>query len=113
MHEASLIEAVLERAEQEAGRAGATRIDRIRLRVGILSGVVPEALRFAFDALRQGTMAADATLEIDVIPARFGCLDCHAVSEHDTYEFVCPACGGTLIIEGGGHQLELAQLEVS
>jgi hydrogenase nickel incorporation protein HypA/HybF len=113
MHEASIVEAVLERAAQETRKAGATRIERIRLRVGILSGVVPDALRFAFDALRQGTPAADATLEIETVSACFRCLDCGTVSTRDTFEFTCDACGGTLVLDGGGCELELAQLEVS
>jgi hydrogenase nickel incorporation protein HypA/HybF len=112
MHEASIVESVLERAVAETRRAGATRIERIRLRVGVLSGVVPEALRFAFEALREGTPAAGASLEIEDAPARLCCLDCRHSLEAFELLFTCPACGGVLIVDSGGRQLELIQLEV-
>jgi hydrogenase nickel incorporation protein HypA/HybF len=113
MHEASIIEAVLERACEETRRAGAHRIERIRLRVGVLAGVVPEALRFAFDALREGTPAAQATLEIEDAPATFRCLECRHTLESHHLDFTCPACGGALAVDSGGQQLELTQLEVT
>ena len=40
----------------------------IRLRIGALSGVVPEALEFAFEALRPGTLAEKAELAIESVP---------------------------------------------
>ena len=113
MHEASIIEAVLERACEEALKAGASRVERIRLRVGVLAGVVPEALQFAFEALRQGTPAAGARLEIESAPATVRCLDCGSTREVLEFDFTCPACSGLLIVDTGGHQLELIQLEVT
>ncbi len=107
------MEAVLERACEEARRVGASRIERIRLRVGVLAGVVPEALNFAFDALRRGTPAAAARLEVETAPAGFLCLDCGAACESRELDFVCPACSGPLVVDTGGHQLELIQLEVT
>lgn len=113
MHEASIIEAVLDRACEEARKAGATRVDRIRLRVGVLAGVVPEALTFAFEALRQGTPASQALLEVESAPAVMRCLDCGASRESLQLDFTCPACSGPLIVDNGGHQLDLIQLEVT
>lgn len=113
MHEASIIEAVLDRATAAAREAGATRILRIRLRVGLLSGVVPEALEFAFAALKADTPAADATLEIIPAPATFRCLACGSLHDLAELTFTCPACSGPLIVDTGGGDLELAQLEVT
>jgi hydrogenase nickel incorporation protein HypA/HybF len=113
MHEASIMESVLETAAAEAAKAGAGRILRIRLKVGILSGVVPEALEFAFKGLKSGTMAAEATLEIEPEPAVFRCLECGALPKLSEMAFECPACGGALVVDHGGGQLELAQLELT
>jgi hydrogenase nickel incorporation protein HypA/HybF len=49
MHEVSLLESTLELAVDYAHQQGATQIHRLTLRVGQLSGVIPEALQFAFD----------------------------------------------------------------
>ena len=113
MHEASIMESILETAVGEAEKTGARRILRIRLRVGILSGVVAEALEFAFEGMKDGTPAADATLEIESAPAVFRCLDCGARPELFEMSFECPACGGPLIVDSGGRQLELLQLELN
>ncbi len=113
MHEASIIEAVLDSAAAAARNAGATTIHRIRLRVGLLAGVVPEALEFAFAALKQDTPAAAATLEIEPVPATFRCLDCGTTHQLDQLSFTCPACSGPMIVDSGGSDLELAQLEVT
>jgi hydrogenase nickel incorporation protein HypA/HybF len=67
MHEAGLMQTALEMACEEARRAGAVAVRRIVLRVGTDSGVVPDALRFAFDALSADTPAAGATLDVDEV----------------------------------------------
>lgn len=70
MHEAGLMQTALEMAQDVARRHQADCIQRICLRVGRDSGVVAEALFFAFDALRGQTMAADAVLQIDTVAGR-------------------------------------------
>jgi len=107
------MEAALESAEAEARRAGGAAITRLKLRVGVLSGVVPEALAFAFETLKAGTLAADAVLEIETAPAVFRCLECAATPSLTEMAFSCPACHGPLVVDHGGQQLELAQLEVT
>ncbi len=113
MHEASIIQQVLHVAEKEMRQAGGTRILCVRLRVGVMAGVVPDALTFAFDALKDGGPAHDAALEIESVPARFLCRACG----HDAWlvkpDFECPACGGMLSIQNGGTELELSRLEVN
>ena len=43
------------------------------MRVGAFSGVVPDALEFAFEVLKHDTPAETATLEMEVIPLRIYC----------------------------------------
>lgn len=112
MHEASIMESALESAVAELHKAGAQTIIRVKLRVGVLSGVVPEALRFAFEGLKSATPAANATLEIELVPAQFRCLDCAATPELTEMTFSCPLCQGCLVMDRGGNQLELTQLEL-
>ncbi len=60
MHELSIMQSALSLALDQARQAGAARVHTIRLRIGALSGVVPDALEFAFEALTPGTMAEGA-----------------------------------------------------
>lgn len=103
----------LDLAAAEARKAGASKIHNLRLRVGVLSGVVPEALRFAFEALAPGSPAEGGTLEIEPVAALCWCEPC-------AREFVardgvepCPGCGNTATFLRCGLELELSSVEVS
>ena len=85
MHEVSIMTEALRMAMDAAKSAGATRVLKLRLRIGTLSGVVPEALRFAFDVVVQGTMAEGATLEIETVRAACWCATCQAEFECENF----------------------------
>lgn len=106
----SAMDAVL----QQARLRGAQRVHRIVLRIGALSGVEPEALRFAFDVVTRDTPAEGSTLEIDAVPVRAYCIACAAefTSEAD-FVFSCPRCGQFSGDLRQGRELELAQIEMS
>lgn len=70
MHEAKLCLQLLALAETHRGRAGAERIIALRLEVGALSGVSPDALALAFPICAAGTAADGAELRIEVAPGR-------------------------------------------
>lgn len=55
MHELSIADAILDAVRQEAAKHGSARVTKVCVRVGVLSGVEPEALSFGFSALVQGT----------------------------------------------------------
>src|SRR6185437_8393479 len=76
MHELAIMDSALNLALDQAQKSGATRLHVIRLRIGSLSGVVPEALQFAFEPLAPGTLAEGAALDIENVPARFWCHGC-------------------------------------
>jgi hydrogenase nickel incorporation protein HypA/HybF len=112
MHELSIMQNALNQALREAGLAGATRVHEIRLRIGVLSGVVPDALRFAFEALVPGTAAHGAVLTIEEVPARFWCAVCHRDFVSANFFAECPDCGATSGELRAGRELELSSMEV-
>ena len=65
MHEVGLMQQAVEIALKHGSAGGAERITRVRMKVGALSGVEPNALQFAFEVVTRGTMAQNATLDID------------------------------------------------
>ncbi|MBW2078837.1 MAG: hydrogenase maturation nickel metallochaperone HypA, partial [Deltaproteobacteria bacterium] len=56
MHEFSIATSLLEIISQEALAYQGAKVKAVRLKVGTLSGVVPEALEFAFQVLSEGTV---------------------------------------------------------
>lgn len=112
MHEVSLLRQAVEIAEERARAENATRIVCMRLRVGELSGVVPEALEFAFEAVAPGTMLEGGRLEVERVRIRCRCPVCANEFEPEGYLFLCPECGEPRTELLGGKELDLVELEV-
>ena len=112
MHEFSLVESILSTAFQVARQNGDLPISRVKVEIGALQQVVPDALEFAFDAATKGTPAEGATFEWIEIPARVQCPACETAYEPADVFWVCPACsaqGGTAI---RGDEIILASIEL-
>ncbi|MCX7872096.1 MAG: hydrogenase maturation nickel metallochaperone HypA [Verrucomicrobiae bacterium] len=111
MHEVGIMANVLRIAEETARRNEAERILRLKVRIGVMSGVVMEALEFAFEALKKGTMAEGADLDIDVVSASCWCEECKIEYEPDEIDFLCPKCGGGNIKLQKGREMELVSID--
>lgn len=57
MHEVAIMTETVAIANAAAERQNATKIVGLTMRIGAISGVVPEALSFAFEAVAGGTLA--------------------------------------------------------
>jgi hydrogenase nickel incorporation protein HypA/HybF len=112
MHELSIMQNTLDLVMQRAREEGAQRVHVIRLRVGALSGAVPEALQFAFDAIAPTTPISGANLVIEAVPARFWCEICQKEFEADNLIAECPVCGQPSVHMRSGRELEVASLEI-
>jgi len=112
VHELSLTQNLVEIATEHAQRAGATAIRSITLEVGDLSGAIPEALEFAFEVCRTGTLAAGANLIICRVPGRGGCAACAAEVEVAHLTAVCPVCGALAFEVVAGLELRILELEI-
>ena len=113
MHEVGIMEQTLAIALTHAQQQGASQIHRMIVRVGTLSGVEPDALKFAFDVVTQGTIAARATLTIDTIPAVCYCQHCQQTFQPTDWIYACPDCQNVSADIRQGKELELASMEVS
>ena len=95
-----------------AAAAGGEKIRALKVRVGPLSGVVVDALRFAFDSLSPGTGAEGARLEVEETQPAFRCPDCGKLYETPVGEYRCPACGSVRGELVAGNEMELESIEV-
>jgi hydrogenase nickel incorporation protein HypA/HybF len=112
VHELGIASSILETVQVEARKHGSARPSRVGLRIGELTAVDPEALRFAFEALTRDTDLEHLELDIETCPRRHRCCVCAAVFEVKNFEFACPRCGAARTECIGGDELELAYLEV-
>jgi hydrogenase nickel incorporation protein HypA/HybF len=112
MHELSICQAMMSQVEAIAAREGASSVAAITLRIGPLSGVVPELLQQAFTIARVGTLAADAELVTELQPIRVRCLECDAESQVEPNRLLCSACGSYRTQVTSGDELLLASVEL-
>jgi hydrogenase nickel incorporation protein HypA/HybF len=112
MHELSVAQSIVDLACEQATKAEATKVLKIRLSLGVLSGVVKEALEFCFPLACKGTCAEGSELDIDVKPAKAHCPECGADFELEDFVLVCSRCGSMPVelVEGG--ELKVSSLDV-
>ena len=111
MHEYSLVQALVERVEQEVGRRGALAVHALTVSVGELGGVDPELFRTAFETFRQGTVCAQAELTVRLVPARWSCPACGAAIEKGAV-LRCPGCDLPARMGEGSDGLTLDRVEL-
>jgi hydrogenase nickel incorporation protein HypA/HybF len=115
MHEASIAYELLNIAVKECSKNGYSKIQTIKVVIGRATGVVPEALLFAFNVLREDTIAKHANLIIEEAPVKGFCKDCkNEFESNENYIlFECPNCGSFSINLISGKELNIKEMEVS
>ena len=109
MHELSIAQGIIEVCEQHAkGR----RVKSVIVQIGALSGVVPEALEFCFEAAVSGSLLEGSSLEIERIKATAWCDSCDSMSEVSGFTEACPNCGGFPLEIRTGEEMRVKELEV-
>ena len=107
MHEVSLMTNLLGIVERAASAECRGPVRVIHLKIGEMSGVSPDAMRFAFEVLSRGTAAEGGTLEIERVPVRVRCAGCGAESSPRELVFRCESCGSGEIEILTGREMEV------
>ncbi len=113
MHEYGITESLLRIVEDNARKAGVTRVSVIRVVVGALTGFVPDSIQFYYETMSKGTVAEGAVLEFEELPVRLRCRQCAEVFEPETREWACSKCGSVEVDIEGGRELYIKEMEVS
>ncbi len=92
MHEMAIASDLIRQVVDTAEQHKATRVREIELEVGAMRLVVLDALRLAFEAVTEGTVAEGATLTLVEIPPRAECRVCEHSFEPAIDCYLCPRC---------------------
>ncbi|MGQ9608722.1 MAG: hydrogenase maturation nickel metallochaperone HypA [bacterium] len=111
MHEVSIAENIIEIIKAEMPKHNLTRIDSIKIRIGDMSHIMPDALIFAFELLSEGTQFENAKIIIEKIPTKGRCRNCGNEFIMDDILDNCPKCGGVYIDIISGKELEILEFE--
>jgi hydrogenase nickel incorporation protein HypA/HybF len=113
MHELSIAMSILEAVEEETANRDYGNIHAIRVRIGALSGVVPESLLSAYKMASENTRFAQTRLLIEAVPIRILCAVCQEPRPvRSAYDLRCAECktASADIVEG--RELNITSLEV-
>ena len=101
----SLVAAVLE-------RTGERPVSVVRIQVGHLAGVVPDALSFCFELVVAGTPLEGSRLDIERPDGRASCRTCGDEFMLTDLILLCP-CGSADVEVLSGRELMLGSVEVA
>ena len=113
MHEFSITQSMLSLALEKANEAKASKITKINLVLGELSGIVDECVQFYFDFLSKDTIAAGASLFFERTPTKLRCRNCEVIFHPENHDWSCPDCheAGVEIISGRECYMESIEVE--
>jgi len=111
MHELSLAWEIQRLVALKAREHHTGRIREVRVVVGALSGVDPQALAFCYQALQPTGALAGSKLVIKTAPPKFGCRACGAETEGHRLPATCPACGGSELHLVAGTEFFIQDME--
>lgn len=87
-------------------------VEQVNIKVGKLSAVVPDSLRFCFDIASRETALAGARLAIEEIPVTARCNGCGNRWTINEAVFLCPACESGDIQLLSGRELNIESIEI-
>ncbi|MGC2300005.1 MAG: hydrogenase maturation nickel metallochaperone HypA [Acidobacteriaceae bacterium] len=116
MHEVGIATSILDAGHKEAARRAGAKLMAIGVRIGVLSGVDIDALRFAFECIVSATDDEKVVLTAENCPRVNRCELCareYASPLLSPFtEAPCPHCGSTHTSFVSGDQLDIAFVEV-
>jgi len=113
MHELAIAENLLQIVNETIKEHHLIKVERIKLKIGILTAVVPEALEFSWRALTEDTMLEHTRLDMEIVTVRGRCKGCGkevSYKTNDAFCFLCPECGGEIEILTG-RELNIEEIE--
>jgi hydrogenase nickel incorporation protein HypA/HybF len=114
MHEASIAISLIKTVSDLCRQEGYNSIESVRIKVGKAAGILPDALLFAFDMAKAGTLASQAELIIEYIPLGGFCRECGSgLESEEHYIFSCPDCKSSRIKITRGDELQIVDMEVN
>ena len=112
MHELSITQSILSIALEKAKTVPASKITKINLTIGELSGIVDDCVEFYFDLLSKDTIAAEASLSFNRPPTRLRCRNCATTFSPDNLNWACPDCREQKIEIISGRECHIESIEV-
>ncbi len=114
MHELSIAMSIVAAVQEESENINGNEIQAVHVRVGALSGVVPDALVFSYNLATADTALEGSRLVIDPVPVTIFCPHCDAERPVVSVQQMCCAiCGTPSAAVLQGRELIVTALEIT
>lgn len=114
MHEMSIAQSLVDLVAEQLAPTPEVVVRAVRVRIGELSGVIPEALRSAWPAASRQSVAEGAALRIEPQAVTLWCAACGGERPARSVQSLrCATCGTPSDDVRRGREMELVALEVS
>jgi hydrogenase nickel incorporation protein HypA/HybF len=112
MHEYSIVQSLVDLIEENAKQNQATKVTKMEVKIGVLSGVEVQLLETAFNTFKEGTICEDAEFIINIQPVIVKCRKCGIENQLDKDEYICPNCKSGELEILDGEEMYLMSLEL-
>ncbi|MDD2789383.1 MAG: hydrogenase maturation nickel metallochaperone HypA [Sulfurimonas sp.] len=112
MHEYSIVQSLLDSCEENAAKNAATKVTRVVVKIGVMSGVEPDLLKTAFDTFKEKTICEGCEFIVHIQPIVVKCNNCQTQSTLKKLEYLCPECQSLDLEVIDGEDMYLMQLEL-
>jgi hydrogenase nickel incorporation protein HypA/HybF len=111
MHEFSIAQSIVEILHDQMRNHRLSRIESVRLRVGVLRSIEIGSLSFSFEALTAGSPLEGARLDVEEVPLEARCIQCSHQVRLSSWFDDCPRCGGPQMEIISGKELDIIAID--
>jgi hydrogenase nickel incorporation protein HypA/HybF len=112
MHEMAVTQSILRITLEHAQRVQAARVSAINIKLGQLSSLVDDSIRFYWEMIAKDTIAEKAELHFERVPARAMCQDCSTEFALPKDSYACPQCRSERFRITAGDEMTVESIEV-
>ncbi len=121
MHEISIAGAIIDSVLDAAKKNDAKKVEEIFIEVGELTALNPDQLKFIFETITVGTVAAGAKYDIRVVRPLISCKKCSYTGPIEFFERLhfflpaikCPECGDMDVDITAGRECCVKKIRIS
>ena len=113
MHEYSIVQSLIDACEENAKANDASKVTKVVVKIGVMSGVEPSLLKTAFDTFKEKTICKEAEFIMNIQSIIVLCNSCQKESTLAKLEYKCPSCESVDLKIIDGEDMYLMQLELN
>lgn len=111
MHEVSIANSIIETVQNLLPHGANEYVSSVQIKVGELSSIEIDALRFSYDIVKAKTSLNKAELKIEVIEGKAQCIDCNEIFSMHSFATPCPKCNSYHIKILQGKEMKIVSFE--